>query len=130
MRFSYFMVANKLKELEAARAKVAALEQEVEAEMRAELAGLPARFGFDNVKAFLRAVRASSGKRGVARAATPSSKRAARRKRAVVTDAMRAEVKKLVNEGKTGGEIAKSVGVSLPTVQNIKKALGLVKKRG
>ena len=31
--------------------------------------------------------------------------------------------------GKTGGEIAKSLGISLPSVQNIKKALGLVKKR-
>lgn len=129
IRFRYFMVANKLKELEAARAKVAALEQEVQAEMRSELAGLPARFGFDNVKAFLRAVRAAAGKRGGARSAIPSNKRGARRKRAVVTDAMRAEVKKLVNDGKTGGEIAKSVGVSLPTVQNIKKALGLVKER-
>ena len=46
-----------------------------------------------------------------------------------MTDATRAEVKKLVEAGKTGGEIAKTVGVSLPTVQNIKKALGLVQKR-
>ncbi len=44
-----------------------------------------------------------------------------RRKRAFVTDATRAEVKKLVDAGKTGGAIAKAVGVSLPTVQNIKK---------
>jgi DNA-binding CsgD family transcriptional regulator len=42
---------------------------------------------------------------------------------------MRAEVKKLVSEGRTGGEIAKAVGISLPSVQNIKKALGLVGKR-
>ena len=31
--------------------------------------------------------------------------------------------------GKTGGEIAKAIGISLPSVQNIKKELGLVKKR-
>ena len=35
----------------------------------------------------------------------------------------------MVSDGKTGAEIAKAAGISLPSVQNIKKALGLVKKR-
>ena len=52
-----------------------------------------------------------------------------RRKRAKITDAMREEVKKMVEAGKTGSEIAKAVGISLPSVQNIKKQLGLVKAR-
>ena len=39
------------------------------------------------------------------------------------------EVKKLVEAKKTGAEIAKALGISLPSVQNIKKALGLVKAR-
>ncbi len=34
------------------RAKVAALEQAVAADLRVELAGLPARYGFENIKAF------------------------------------------------------------------------------
>lgn len=51
------------------------------------------------------------------------------RKRTKVTDAMRALVKKLVTEGKSGSKIAKQVGISMPTVHNIKKALGLVKAR-
>jgi DNA-binding CsgD family transcriptional regulator len=42
---------------------------------------------------------------------------------------MREEVKKMVEAGKTGSEIAKAIGVSLPSVQNIKKKLGLVKAR-
>ncbi len=50
-----------------------------------------------------------------------------RRKRAVITDETRAEVKRLVEAGKTGAEIAQALGISLPSVQNIKKALGLVK---
>ncbi len=50
-------------------------------------------------------------------------------RRAVITDDTRAEVKKMVQAGKTGSEIAKAVGISLPSVQNIKKALGLVEKR-
>ena len=50
------------------------------------------------------------------------------RKRATITDAVRAEVKALVKAGKTGSQIAKALGISLPSVQNIKKALGLVRK--
>jgi hypothetical protein len=34
----------------------------------------------------------------------------------------------MVGEGKTGAQIAAAVGISLPSVQNIKKALGLVRK--
>ena len=51
-----------------------------------------------------------------------------RRNRAVITDETRAQVKKLIKAGKTGREIAKAVGVSMASVNNLKKALGLVKK--
>jgi transposase len=34
-----------------------------------------------------------------------------------------------VQEGKSGAEISKSLGLSLPSVQNIKKEAGLVKAR-
>ena len=47
---------------------------------------------------------------------------------AAITDAVRAEVKALVKAGKTGSQVAKALGISLPSVQNIKKALGLVRK--
>lgn len=130
------MVADKIRELETARAKLAALEQSITAELNQELAALPARYGFSDTAAFLAAVKtatggASNGKRGrrkaVAAPGTPAPRK--RRKRAKITDAMRGEVKKLVEQGKTGTEIAKSVGISLPSVQNIKTALGLVKKK-
>lgn len=125
------MITDKIRELEATRAKLANLEQSIQSELKKELAGLPEKYGFDSAAAFIAAVRAASGgthgRRGrVGRTASAPRKR---RKRAVVTDEMRAQVKKLVGDGKTGAEIAKTVGVSLPTVQNIKKALGLVRKR-
>ena len=53
-----------------------------------------------------------------------------RRRRAKITDETRDELKKLVQAGKTGNEIAKTLGISLPSVQNIKKALGLVRGGG
>ena len=129
------MVTDKIKELEAARAKLVALEQSIVDERNAELATLPAKYGFASVGEFVNAVRnAGGGKRGrrAAGAKAAGGKKPGgrkRRTRAVITDETRAQVKKLVDGGKTGAEIAETVGISLPSVQNIKKALGLVKKR-
>lgn len=138
------MVSNKIKELAQARAQIALLEKAI-ADERAELAALPAKYGFASAADFVKAVKAaaaaSGGRRGrksatgkVAKAVPAAAKTKAsagrkRRKRAVITDETRASLKKMVEAGKTGGEIAKSLGISLPSVQNIKKALGLVKKR-
>jgi len=124
------MITKKLQELAATRAKIATLEKSIATELNRELAALPAKFGFDTVAAFLKAVKSAAGgrpaKKGKAKAASAGK---SRRKRAVITDETRAQVKKLTEAGKTGSEIAKAVGISLPSVHNIKKALGLVKKR-
>ena len=137
-----FMVTDKLKELEAARAKLASLEQSIQSELHKELAQLPGKYGFASASEFADAVRAASGggrggRRGhrgrpVGSGAGGAAKTGGgrkRRTRAVITDETRSQVKKMVEGGKTGAEIAKSLGISLPSVQNIKKALGLVKKR-
>ena len=132
------MLTEKIKELEAAKAKVDELEQKIAAERTAELAALPASFGFEGVAAFVKAVRAAAGGKPVKRrkarkarkaASKPKKKQKKIRTRAKITDATRAEVKTLVEAKKTGAEIAKALGISLPSVQNIKKALGLVKAR-
>jgi hypothetical protein len=130
------MVTDKIKALAAARAKLASLEQSLADELNKELASLPARYGYQSAADFAKAVTAAGGggkgrrgrKAGVAGAAKAAGGKK-RRTRAVITDETRAQVKKMVSDGKTGAEIAKSVGISLPSVQNIKKALGLVKKR-
>jgi hypothetical protein len=67
---------------------------------------------------------AAGGKRSVKQARKPKTKT---RKRAVITDSVRAKVKALLKAGKSGSQVAKAVGISLPSVQNIKKAFGLVK---
>lgn len=128
------MITDKVKELEVLKQKAAALEQEVAAERAKELAALPRQYGFDDVNDFVEAVIQATGARP-RRAPQGRSKRGARagakgrRPRAVITDETRAQVKKLVESGKTGAEIAKAVNISLPSVQNIKKALGLVHSR-
>ncbi len=127
------IVSAKLKELEAARAKLASLEEVVQAELKKELAALPQKYGFESAEAFVDAVRAATGirRRGPGRPAGTGGAAGGkkRRHRAVITDETRTTVKKLVEAGKTGAEIAKQVGISLPSVQNIKKALGLVRER-
>jgi hypothetical protein len=55
------MIANQIREIEAARAKIAALEKSVEAAMNKELAALPGKYGFASVKAFATA-RAAPGR--------------------------------------------------------------------
>ena len=133
------MLTEKIKQLAAAKAKVNELEQKIAAERVSELAALPASFGFESVAAFVKAVRAAAGRKPVkrrkarkARKAAGKAKKPAKKKtrtRAKITDATRADVKKMVKAKKTGAEIAKALGISLPSVQNIKKALGLVKAR-
>lgn len=125
------MITDKLKELEALKEKAAALEAAVAEERQQELAGLPSEYGFENVDDFLTAVLAATGSRRgrpPGRSDAPGGK-GARRPRATITDEMRAQVKKMAESGKTGAEIADTVGISLPSVQNIKKALGLVQAR-
>ena len=132
------MVTDKLKALQAARAKLASLEQSIAAELSSELSGLPAKYGFGSAAEFISAVRAAAGGRRGRKPGRPKGKGKGkgkggpgrkRRTRAKITDETRAQVKKMVADGKTGAEIAKAAGISLPSVQNIKKALGLVKKR-
>lgn len=113
------MLKQQFKDLEAAKARVAAIEGKIQSTLAKELAGLPAAFGFDSAKAFIKAVKAATGAGG----------KAGRRTRATITPELRAQVKDLALAGKTGAEIAKATGISVPSVQNIKKQFGLVKAR-
>ena len=125
------MISSQIKELAAAREKLAELERTVETGLRQELSELHERYGFSDVKSFLKAVTSAAGSGGRRKAGRPKKAAATpkTRKRAVITAATRAWVKKLVQAGKSGSQIAKAVGISLPSVHNIKKALGLVKSR-
>jgi len=132
------MLLNKLNQLKAARAKVASLEKSIENKLNRELAALPEKYGFETAAELAEAIIRASGAGSVRgggkrRGPKPGKAKAAgggrRRKRAKITDETREQVKKMVAEGKTGAEIAKTVGIALPSVQNIKRAAGLVNQR-
>jgi hypothetical protein len=125
------MVTKQIRELEATKAKMLALEKTIARRLQKELSVLHSKYGFPSLTEFIKALKGSGGSRRKAsrgRKAKTSSK-SRRHKRSVITDDTRNSVKKLVESGKTGSQIAKSLGISLPSVQNIKKALGLVKAR-
>src|SRR5579859_2426351 len=129
------MVTKQIKEIEATKAKIVALEKSIAKRLHKELASLHRTYGYASINEFVKALKtASPGSASRTRRASKPAKAAAgkakRRKRAVINDDTRANVKKLVESGKTGSQIAKTLGISLPSVQNIKKALGLVKARG
>ena len=122
------MIIDKIKELEATRAKIADLEKSIATQLNKELSALPGKYGFESVEAFIKALKVLAKP---TRGTKKTAKRGVRgkRTRAVITEAIRADVKKLVEADKSGAEIAKALGISLPSVQNIKKSLGLVKAR-
>lgn len=51
-----------------------------------------------------------------------------RRKRTTITPQLRNDIIAEIKGGATGAAVAKKFGVSVPTVQNIKKAAGLIRK--
>jgi hypothetical protein len=122
------MVIKKIKLLHDTKAKVAQLEQDIASQLSKELASLPYRYGFSSTLDFIKAVRAVGGKAMISSRKKVSGKPVKRRKRAVIAAETKVRVKTLVAAGKTGGEIARTVGISLASVQNIKKEFGLVKR--
>ncbi len=114
-------------QLTQARQQVARLEKQL-AQGSRKLLALPAKYGFKSMDSFIAALQQASGSAArVTRVAgaTPSG----RKPRAKITPETKQKVKALVKDGKTGGEIAQALNISLPSVQNIKKDLGLVKAR-
>lgn len=107
------------------RSQLAKLEKK----LHAELAKLPAKYGYRSPEDFVAAFTAATGTPAKSAPAAPAPRSSKRKARVAITPEIVARVKKLVGEEKTGSEIAKLVGISLPSVQNIKTKLGLVKKR-
>ncbi len=123
------MLTQDMQELAKAKAHVAELEATIASELKEALAELPTQYGFSSVEEFVQAVKDAATGGGSTRSAGPASRGGKTGSRARITDETRAELKRMVKRGMTGAQIAKTLGISLPSVQNIKKAFGLVKSR-
>jgi transposase len=133
------MLSNKFQEIEQYKAKLAQMEKAVLAEREAQLKRLHLDLGFASQADLIQALRkagSAPAPKAAAKAAPKAKKKKAaaapkkqRRKRAKVTEEMRKQIAEALAAGGKGAEVAAKFDVSVPTVNNIKKAAGLVKKR-
>lgn len=123
-----------LAELQKAKAKLAQAEAKLAADRIAALARLPGEYGYDNLNEFIKALKSAAGKARKGKAGkgaqVAKAAKAGKRSRAKITPELKQDVIAAVQAGKSGAEIAAQFGISLPSVQNIKKEAGLVKPRG
>ncbi|MDQ8184439.1 hypothetical protein [Pelagicoccus sp. SDUM812002] len=134
------MITNTQKQIAATKAKLEALEKKAAAEAAKKLTNLHADLGFasraDLIVALssLESVKAKPGRKPqavVKKAGRPAvaQKASKRAKRAKITEELKAKVIDAVKAGGKGAAIAKEFGISIPSLQNIKKAAGLTKSR-
>ena len=125
------MAQDTLKKIAEYKTRLADLERD----LFAQLAKLPAQYGFASAEEFIVAFRKSvAGKPGrkagkAPKAAAGKKTKSGRKARVMITPEIVEKVKALAVAGKTGNEIAEATGISLPSVQNLKKKLGLVSKK-
>jgi DNA invertase Pin-like site-specific DNA recombinase len=129
------MLTSKIKELADYKAKIAELEKAVLAEREEALSRAHTELGFASRADLIKALRALDkvapkrrGKKKISKAPAASARVSKeRRKRTKITPELRDSILAAVREGSTGNAIAQKFGVSLPTVQNIKRAAGLTR---
>jgi hypothetical protein len=128
------ILSSTLTALQKAEAQVQQLRKKAANERAEQLKGLHLRFGFGSRTELIEALVGLGGtrQRGGSQKATTGGERpvAARKgKRARLTLEMKAEIVQAIKAGEAGAVIAKRFSVSGQTVQNIKKAAGLVRAR-
>lgn len=132
------MITNTQRQIAATKARLDALEKKAATEAAKKLTNLHKDLGFAtraDLIAALSSLETVGGKRGRKAKAAPSKAGAAgkaskRAKRTKITDELKAKVIEAVKQGGKGSDIAKDFGISIPSLQNIKKAAGLTKPRG
>lgn len=120
---------NIVEKLEAARRELAKLE----AKRQRDLGKLAPSLGFASTEELIGALQQTL-KSGAKPGPKPGAKafakqKAGRKKRAVITKQTEASVASYAKRKWTSAKIAAKLDISVPTVQNIKKRLGLVKAR-
>ncbi len=119
---------NKRQEIEKYKKKIVELERQMEEERRQKLVNLHEQLGYESRDELISALQ-GLGRGKAAATKAKGGKRGKRGKRTVITPELRSQILDAIKSGKSGTAVAKEFGVSVPTVQNIKKQGGLVKKR-
>ena len=109
---------DKLDQIKQHKEQIAQLEKELVAERRKKLINLHKDLGYATRQDLIDDLKSIRGGGGVGRA-----------KRVTITAELRSKIETGLREGKGATEVARDTGVSVPTVQNIKKDIGLVQSR-
>jgi DNA invertase Pin-like site-specific DNA recombinase len=118
------MVTDKLKQLTEYQTKIVELQNSIEQERKGALAHLHEEYGFNTPGELIKALREATSSKGIRK-----GRGGRRRKHARITPELREKIKVAIQSGKTGTQVAKEFGVSVPSIHNIKKEFGLVKSR-
>jgi DNA invertase Pin-like site-specific DNA recombinase len=120
-----------MQQLAAYKAKVERLEKTINDERVALLRRLHTDTGFASREELIAALRGigGGGRRGPKPGGSTTKGGRKRKKRAKITPELRDQIIAAVKAGGTGNAVASKFGVSLPTVQNIKRDAGLTSKR-
>lgn len=129
------MAQDTIKKIAEYKSRLADLERD----LFGQLADLPSQYGFatseEFIAAFRNAVASNPGRKAAKAPKAPKAEKAAkpakapkagRKQRVKITPEIIEQVKALIQAGKTGKEIAEATSISLPSVQNLKKKLGMV----
>lgn len=120
------MKLSNLHKMERLRAQAAAIESEWALHKRA-LLSLPNKLGYRSIKDLVKGLELVDKGDKVARSS--HRKTASRKRRVTISEATKRQVRQLVSEGRTGREIARSLNISVASIQKIKAELGLTRKR-
>lgn len=111
-----------LDQIRASKERTLELETRLETQRLERLRQLHTELGYEDVDSLMKALKAAHGKGRKGKSGSGG--------RSTITDEMKAKVVTLVKAGKlTANEIAEEVGISVASVQNIKKDAGLVASR-
>lgn len=152
------MITDTLKAIADTKNKLADLEKKAAAEIQKQLVNLHKDVGYESRAELIAALKGLDGVVPAKRGRKPNAEKAAaagekpakaakapkapkaekaakapgkkRAKRARITDEMKAQIIEAVNAGAKGKDIAKQFGISVPSLQNIKRDAGLIKTRG
>ncbi len=116
-----------VEELKRLRSQMEDTEKQIVAKIQQEMKGLPAKFGYENIGAFIHALRALDED---GEAVTPETK-SSRKKSVRLSPQQTQEVVAILNAtpAVTAAEIAAKFGVSQSKINGIKKQAGLVAAR-
>lgn len=130
------MITDTLKQIADAKNKLAVLEKKAAEEQAKKLTNLHKDLGYDSRAELIAALqmlesgpvkRARQAKTAAPKKAAGGAKKRAKRTR--ITEELKQDVIAAVKSGEKGSTIAKRFGISVPSLQNIKKAAGLTKSR-